>query len=108
MMVVSVLISRPELTVAQGMAESKMNPYAIGRHGERGAFQVIERHWGKVPKDIQGQQRQNERIMDELLQASGGSLHGALRRYNGSGKAARRYANRVAASAIRVAILGRC
>lgn len=107
MMLLGALVARPELTLAQGFAEGQMNPYAVGRAGEQGGWQVQPKIWGKVPKDLRGQQRQNERIMDELLLVSSGSLYGALRRYNGKGEAAHRYAERVMCAAIRVSILGR-
>lgn len=108
MMMVGMMMSRPELTIAQGMVESKMNHHARGRHGEKGAFQVIERHWGRVPRTLRGQQKQNERIVNELLKASGDNLHGALRRYNGAGEKAEQYARKVEAATINVAILGMC
>ena len=86
------VLERPHLTVPQGYIESNMNSKARGRAGEKGAWQVIEKHWGKVPKDLLGQALQSERIMNELLQDSNGNLFVAMRKYNGTGVAAVRYA----------------
>ena len=106
LLVVGSLLARPEVTISQGMIESHMNPYARGRHHDVGAFQVIPKYWGKVPSDLRGQAKQNEKIMDELLRASNGNLHLALQHYNGKGHAAKRYADRVLLGALRFSMLG--
>jgi hypothetical protein len=106
LMMVGSLLAHPEITISQGMTESKLNQYAGGRNHDKGAFQVIEKYWGKVPDDLRGQVLQNERIMEELLKVTGGDLHAALRKYNGKGRAAKRYADRVIHGALRFSILG--
>ena len=88
-------LERPELTIAQGILESNLNTKAIGRAGEKGAWQVREKYWGKVPKSFKGQADQAEDILKELLEANNGNLRVALRKYNGSGTKAHRYANQV-------------
>lgn len=99
--------ARPEITLAQAHIESHGNAHAIGKAGERGAWQVRPKIWGAVPADLHGQQMQNERIMEELMRANKGDLEKSLIRYNGKGKQARRYAKRVILAAVRVALLGR-
>ena len=74
----------PKLMAAVAIVESNGTPHAVGRSGERGAWQVIPKVWGSVPKSADGQARQAERILDELVAASPrGSLRCALARYNG-------------------------
>lgn len=74
----------PHLMAAVAIVESNGTPNAVGRSGERGAWQVIPKVWGSVPKSVVGQARQSERILDELVAASPrGSLRCALARYNG-------------------------
>ena len=99
-------LKRPVLTKAIGVIESGLNPFARGKHHERGAYQVIERHWGKVPRQLHEQGLQHERILEELLKASGGNVENAVRRYNGRGQKAARYARRVRREAIQIALLG--
>ena len=98
-------LKRPVLTEAIGRVESGMNPRARGKHGERGAWQVTPRIWGKVPHSLTDQARQHERILDELIHACGERVGQAIERYNGSGPAARRYAGRVRRIAIQIALL---
>lgn len=88
-------LERPELTIEQGKIESNLNVRARGKAGEKGAWQVKEKHWGKVPKTFKGQALQAEDILNELLEASDNDLRTAIRKYNGSGKSAVRYANKV-------------
>lgn len=100
-------IKRPVLVKAQGMVESRLNPFAKGDGGKsHGAFQVQPKLWGRVPKgDIAAQARQNERIMDELMVEVDPML--ALERYNGSGPMAREYARKVRREALQIALLER-
>lgn len=88
---------RPKVAAAQAIVESNGSPKAVGKKAERGAWQVREKYWGKVHEDPHRQLLQNEKIMDELLEASGNDLEKALRLYNGKGVESRRYARRVLA-----------
>ena len=88
----SFYLERPHLTIAQGMVESGMNQYAVGKSGEKGAWQVLEKHWGKVPKKLHEQAKQSEKIINELLAESRNDLYTAIIKYNGSGNKAVRYA----------------
>ena len=73
----------PHLMAAVAIVESNGTPNAVGRSGERGAWQVIPKVWGSVPKSLTGQARQSERILDELVAASPrGSLLQGLSKYN--------------------------
>ena len=89
----------PKLMAAVAIVESNGTPHAVGRSGERGAWQVIPKVWGSVPKSADGQARQAERILDELVAASPRrSLRCALARYNGGDKpkaVSYRYADKV-------------
>ena len=89
----------PKLMAAVAIVESNGTPHAVGRSGERGAWQVIPKVWGSVPKSADGQARQAERILDELVAASPrGSLLQGLSAYNtGSynSKVGRQYALKV-------------
>ena len=89
----------PKLMAAVAIVESDGTPWAKGKAGERGAWQVIGNHHGTVPNDAVGQALQAERILDELRVAdSGRSLRRALAQYNGGTKPrakSYRYADRV-------------
>ena len=89
----------PKLMASVAIVESNGTPHAVGRSGERGAWQVIPKVWGSVPKSADGQARQAERILDELVAASPrGSLRCALARYNGGDRpkaVSYRYADKV-------------
>ena len=91
--------SKPKTMAAIAIVESNGTPHAVGRSGERGAWQVIPKVWGSVPKSADGQARQAERILDELVAASPRrSLLQGLSAYNtGSynSKAGRQYAMKV-------------
>lgn len=99
-------LQRPALTSAQSLVESGANIYAIGSVGERGAFQVREKYWGKVPKDMLSQARQAESILDSLIIECNGDTYIALQRYNGIGSAATNYAEAVIGKAIELTLLG--
>jgi len=101
-------LQRPHLTLAQGIVESHCNPYAIGKAKEKGAYQVTEKYWGKVPQGHTAQAQQAEQIMNELLLASGNDVSHALELYNGgeSNKATRKYRQRVISKALELAMLG--
>lgn len=88
-------LKRPHLTEVQGYVESNMNSKAIGKVKEKGAWQVREKYWGKVPRKLIDQAKQAERILDELLKANNNNLHTSVMRYNGAGIKARSYANKI-------------
>jgi len=96
---------RPQLIIAQGIVESNMNPYATGRCGERGAYQVIPRIHGAVPKGIAAQTDQHVRIMNALLKQHK-TIRKAITRYNGAGKQAERYYCKVRKKTIELQIVG--
>jgi hypothetical protein len=85
--------SDPETLAAICAAESNFNPKAKGKDGDSGAFQVMPNIWGSVPRDISGQSKQADGILQELLRSSG--LKESIRRYNGSGKKATEYSKKV-------------
>lgn len=81
----------PATLAAIGAAEGTFNPNEPrGSAGEMGAFRIIPKHWGKVPKDIAGQVRQAERVFAKLVAQYG--YRKAIVRYNGSGPRAEAYA----------------
>lgn len=98
-------LERPVLTVAQGYVESGHNVRARGKAGEKGAYQVKEEVWGKVPKSWRGQTRQNEEIVNVLLSENHDNLSKAVLRYNGKGKGARKYVAKVRQRALSIHIL---
>lgn len=81
--------SKPKTMAAIAIVESQGTPWAKGKAGERGAWQVIDKHWphGPVPNHPVNQALQAEKILDELVASSPrGSLRSALARYNGGDK----------------------
>lgn len=95
---------RPALSAAQAIVESRGNIKARGKAGEKGAWQVREKYWGKVPGSAVKQALQNERIIEDLIRATGG-LPLAVERYNGTGKKARVYSRKVLTLARRLDVL---
>lgn len=104
-------LQRPCLTVAQGMVESGLNTKARSKNGKRfgykGAYQVIEKEHGKVPKGLIAQAQQAEKILDDLMVDEQLNMFEALVRYNSfknkeKGKA---YARKVRRQAIEVSLL---
>lgn len=91
--------SKPKTMAAIAIVESNGTPTATGKAGERGAWQVIGKHHGKVSSNPVDQAKQAERILDELVAASPrGSLLQGLSAYNtGSynSKVGRQYAMKV-------------
>ena len=71
------------LLISVAIEESHGDPAAVGSFGEQGAWQVMASDWGAVPKDIQGQAGQAERIINGLLICTKGNKKKALARYNG-------------------------
>ena len=89
----------PKLMASVAIVESDGTPWAKGKAGERGAWQVIPKEHGQVSSNVDEQALQAERILDELRVAdSGRSLRRALAQYNGGTKPrakSYRYADRV-------------
>jgi hypothetical protein len=86
------------LLISVAIEESFGDPAAVGLAGEQGAWQVIASDWGAVPKDIQGQAGQAERIISGLLICTKGNKKKALAQYNGGTSPAvrsYRYAERI-------------
>ena len=75
-------LKRPRLAAAQAVVESNGNPKAIGKAGEKGTWQILEREWGVVPTDLRLQADQYEKIMESLIAEQRGRLREALSRYN--------------------------
>lgn len=100
-------LQRPELTIAQGYVESGMKAKARGKAGELGAWQVIEKYYGKVPKKLHQQAKQAESILNELLTDNADDLEKALQFYNSrkNTKAGKRYVAKVRQEAFRVCLL---
>lgn len=72
-----------DLLISLSIEESGCDKEAIGAVGEEGGFQVIAKHWGRVPKDLAGQAKQAEIIISRWTRASGGDFRQALANYNG-------------------------
>lgn len=85
----------PRVLAAVAAKESRFNPNAVGKSGEIGAWQVIPKHWGHPGRSLRSQAKKSEAILKELVDASGGKLEVAVRKYNGSGPKAVRYASHV-------------
>lgn len=77
---------RPALMAAIALQESDGTPWARGKSGEKGAFQVMEKNWGLVSQNPVDQAMQAEKILDELLEASKGDVRKALSMYNGGSR----------------------
>jgi len=90
-------LKRPLLTIPIGQIESELDSKARGRCGEKGAWQVIERWHGKVPRGLSRQARQHERILDGLIAEHKGDICTAVMRYNSykNKKAGRAYLAKV-------------
>jgi hypothetical protein len=87
---------KPKLMAAMAIIESNGNTKAVGDSGQsKGAYQVQAKHWGEVPATATEQAQQAERILEELVQSSRGRLRSGLTKYNGKGRKARQYADRV-------------
>ena len=100
------LTPRASLIEGQGIVESGLNRFAVGKAGEKGIWQVQKRFWGEVPRDVSGQLKQHNRIMDSLMKANNGNLEIAITRYNGRGKKAKAYYAKVRKKTIEVELIG--
>lgn len=89
----------PRVLAAVAAKESNFRLDAKGKSGEVGAFQIIPRLHGHPGHTWGSQSKAAERLLRELVDASGGNLEAAVRRYNGSGPKAVRYASHVMAMA---------
>lgn len=85
------------LLAAVTVVESRGNPRAIGQRGELGAYQVRPELHGPVPADLEGQTEQALAILRSHTDRYG--VRTGVKSYNGSGKAADRYAATVLAYA---------
>lgn len=89
----------PKLMAAIAIKESYGDSKAIGDNGDsKGAFQVQEKHWSRVPSTATEQALQAEKILEELVASSRGRLRSGLERYNTGRvgtKAGKRYATDV-------------
>lgn len=84
----------PYTLAAIAKVESDYKPQVRGDNGKSyGLYQIQAKHWGYVPNTVEGQTRKAERILDTLIEDYGFTR--AIERYNGSGKCARRYRERV-------------
>lgn len=89
----------PRVLAAIAATESKFDLSARGRHGEVGAFQVKPSIWGHPGRTWRSQAKKSESVLKGLVSDAGGRLLPALRKYNGTGPAAERYADQVLAMA---------
>lgn len=80
----------PYVAAAQAYRESRVKVAAVGNKKEKGAFQVREKYWGKVPRSLEEQTRQHNKIMDDLLKEVE-TIPKAIQSYNGAGSEARKY-----------------
>lgn len=102
MLILSAYLMTPEITIAQGMVESNLNPLVSGDSRQSyGAFQVQKKHWGTVPKSFYLQAKQSQQI----LHNTSGSMETKIERYNGSGAMSISYKNKVRKRAIELALL---
>lgn len=75
---------KPRLLAAIASVESGGKETAKNRKsGAKGAFQVKERHWGRVKHDAVEQALQADRILDDLYDESDGNLKRTLNKYGG-------------------------
>jgi hypothetical protein len=85
----------PRVLAAIAAKESNFNDRARGKAGEIGMYQVLPHMHGHPGQTWREQTQSSERILDELVLSAGGRLRVAVRRYNGSGPKAVRYAKHV-------------
>lgn len=75
-----------DLLLSTAIEESGCTSDAIGKAGEQGAWQVIEKYWGPVPvNDLTAQAKQAERVIVvwSLANDARGDYLMAMARYNG-------------------------
>jgi len=77
----------PPLMAAIAIRETNGKLHATGDKGQsRGAFQIQEKHWGKIGVTATEQALQAEKILEELVRTSRGSLRQGLAKYNGGNR----------------------
>lgn len=92
----------PKLMAAIAIKESFGDTKAIGDNGDsKGAFQVQEKHWSKVPVTATEQALQAEKILEELVASSRGRLRSGLEKYN-TGRVGTKAGKRYARDVIRI------
>lgn len=89
----------PRVLAAIAAKESNFRLHAKGKAGEVGAFQIRPEYHGHPGSTWGSQSKAAERLLKELVEASGGKLSSAVRKYNGAGPKAVRYASHVMAMA---------
>lgn len=85
----------PRVLAAIAAKESNFRLSARGKAGEVGAFQIIPKHHGHPGYTWSSQTSAADRLLRELLSDTGGRIEPAVRRYNGAGPKAVRYAKSV-------------
>lgn len=82
----------PKRLAAIASKESNFRKTAVSPDGhDKGAYQVREKEWGKVPQTISSQTKQAEKVLLEKMADARGSLDEATVRYNGFNEKARKY-----------------
>lgn len=99
------MLAFPQVSMSIGQVESGMKITAVGKAGERGAFQVREKYWGKVPKTLKGQMEQHNDILLDLVNEHG-TLPKAIKAYNGKGSKAKRYLGLITQETLERELLG--
>lgn len=85
----------PRVLAAIAAKESGFNLLARGSAGEVGAYQIIPKLHGHPGRTWDSQTKAAERLLNDLVSDANGKLEPAVRRYNGSGEKATRYAKHV-------------
>ncbi len=85
----------PRVLAAIAAKESGFNLLARGSAGEVGAYQIIPKLHGHPGRTWDSQTKAAERLLNDLVSDANGKLEPAVRRYNGSGEKAERYAKHV-------------
>ena len=93
----------PHLMAAIAIKESNGRPKAVGDSGaSKGAWQVQEKHWNKVPPTATEQALQAEKILEELVGSTPRrSLYHGLEKYN-TGRVGTKAGKRYAADVLRI------
>ena len=84
----------PYTLAAIAKIESSYKPQAKGDNGKSfGMYQIQSHIWGKFEDTLEGQTNKAEEILEKLIKEQG--YYEAIRAYNGSGKKAKQYRNKV-------------